>query len=250
MAVYSAAKAAVAGFTQSLALELRRPAHPGERGRAGHGADGRQRRRRRARPRRTWSWATSPAGIMTLAAPGAGADRRDPPHRPAAARADGAGRTGRAGHRRGSAAGPGYGRGARRPRHGDRHPPPRLGRRRRARCATRSSGRAARPTCFAADLTDPRAARELPRPRRPAVRPARRAGQLRGRDAPAQRSRRPPPSSTTRRWISTSARSSSAPRARRPRSARRAARWSTSPTWAGSSRGPASPPTRSARPVW
>ena len=60
MAVYSAAKAAVAGFTRSLALELGGPEDPGERGGAGDGAHRRQRRRRRARMRSTSRWTTSP----------------------------------------------------------------------------------------------------------------------------------------------------------------------------------------------
>ena len=155
MAVYSAAKAAVAGFTRSLALELRGPPDPGERDRAGHGAHRPTTSPPRARAPRTSSWTTSPRGVMALAAPGAGASTGEiRPIAPTAPAADGAARAGRAGDRRRAPAGPGDGAGAGRPRHdhGASTTTPRPTGARALRDEIAAAG--GRAECFAADLTD------------------------------------------------------------------------------------------------
>ena len=70
MAVYSAAKAAVAGFTRSLALELADRHDPGERGGARDGAHRRQRRRRGRRRAAYVEMEDITDGVMALAVSG------------------------------------------------------------------------------------------------------------------------------------------------------------------------------------
>ena len=184
MAVYSAAKAAVAGFTQSLAVELRdrkirvnavAPGMVRTSDNVASAGDGRGLRRARGHHRRrdvTRRALLSITGHILPIAPAR--PRHGLMELATASRSSRAPVAGWAGPSRS----------ARRTRNGRRHSSSRLGQRCARSCAARSSRRRPRRLLRRRSLGR-RGRRRAAEPRGRRVRPARRAGQFRGGDAPA-----------------------------------------------------------------